>query len=271
MPCSFDTVLGSGIFPQAARFNHSCRGHNNISFVLPTTRTATTTTTTTETTSSLDSEHMKKKEKGEEKKDNDKIVLTVTKPGGVRVGDELTISYGHLPETLSENWGFECRCAGCRVVAAATAAAAEGGKKRRRKWRRKGRRKGSKFIRASNSNNSTTTTTTSMSNKSEVESSSTDSTSSSNNEATTSTSTSTSSTISAHIKDRQFISHDEAKPSRTDHDNHHHRSDDERKTHGKGDSANTICDAKHQQQRGEWKTFVPRRPARYKAGYISQW
>ncbi|KAJ1327695.1 SET domain-containing protein-lysine N-methyltransferase [Microdochium nivale] len=89
---SFKTAHGSGIFPLSARFNHACRGTNNVDFTLPSFGTVPFADTKVVTTH---------------------LVMRICSPHGVKAGEELTIAYGPPPDVLLLNWGFQCRCGGC--------------------------------------------------------------------------------------------------------------------------------------------------------------
>ncbi|KAH7027611.1 uncharacterized protein B0I36DRAFT_364791 [Microdochium trichocladiopsis] len=142
----FHTPLGSGIFPLSARFNHACKGHNNVAFTLPkaspspgigdgdgdgsdgsksnhsksnhskSNHSKSNHSKSNHSKSNHSkSNHSSRPPENQPPGDADKLlVLSVSVPDGVKAGQELTINYGPPPAVLFVNWGFRCRCAGCR-------------------------------------------------------------------------------------------------------------------------------------------------------------
>ncbi|KAI0021085.1 hypothetical protein F4780DRAFT_739030 [Xylariomycetidae sp. FL0641] len=75
---SFALESGASLFLVASRFNHACRGWNNVDYMMQ----------------------------------GSKNQIAFTTNQAVPAGTELTIRYGS-PESLKYNWGFDCTCGGC--------------------------------------------------------------------------------------------------------------------------------------------------------------
>jgi SET domain-containing protein len=70
------------VFLVASRFNHACADRNNVEYSY----------------------------------DNKKNCMLFVTTDKIKAGDELFIRYGADPRHLFINWGFRCKCGGCRGI-----------------------------------------------------------------------------------------------------------------------------------------------------------
>ncbi|KAI0190913.1 hypothetical protein EV127DRAFT_429277 [Xylaria flabelliformis] len=81
-PYRFSVGRGGSVFLIASRFNHACKGRNNVDYSY----------------------------------DKAKKCMVLATKEKVTAGSELFIRYGSNPQHLFSTWGFRCSCGGCAGI-----------------------------------------------------------------------------------------------------------------------------------------------------------